>query len=262
MDRPRSVERGPAAPQCPRAGLLLARGEERDEVEHLEQPARDLADRRRAAVSEGGGLFLRQLRELRLELRVDAAGAVLDREQRLRRQHLELRRQLARPIRQRAAGVEMCEQRLQLGHLRPQRRIAGFRLLRHAFEPSLDVIAIRDEQLELQRLEIGRRLARARPAVQHGEQRVDLPEVPEQRRARAGHVDDANRGRRDLLRRDDARELIEALVRDRRHPDMLLPDARRLGMRQRTEQSRRPCIGQADDSHLHGHPLSLLDLLL
>ena len=98
---------------------------------------------------------------------------------------------------------------LELRDLRPQRRVARLRLLRDALEPTLDVVAIRDEQLELQRLEIGCGLARAGPAVEHREQRVDLPQVPEQRGARTGHVDDANRGRRDLLRADDSRELLE-----------------------------------------------------
>src|SRR6185503_6024167 len=74
MDRPGGVERGASSAQRPRTRLLLASGEERHEVEHLEQPARDLADRRGAPVAERGRLLVRQLRELRLELRVDTAG--------------------------------------------------------------------------------------------------------------------------------------------------------------------------------------------
>jgi hypothetical protein len=147
----------------------------------------------------------------------------------------------------------MREQRLELGDLRPERRVARLRLLRHALEPPLHVVAVRDEELELQRLEIRRRIARAGPAVEHGEQRVDLAQVPEQCRARSRHVDDANRCGRDLLRGHDAGELIEARVRDRRHADVLLADAARFGVRQRTEQSRRARVREADDADLYSH---------
>src|SRR5580765_5614892 len=95
VDRARRVERRAAAAERPRARLLLARGEERHEIERLEEPPRDLADRRGATVAERRGLLLRKLRKLGLELSVDASGPVLDREQRLRRKRLELRRQLA-----------------------------------------------------------------------------------------------------------------------------------------------------------------------
>ena len=57
----------------------------------------------------GGRLVLGELGQLRLELQVDPARAVLDRDQRLRRQRLELRRQLAGVVDQRAARVDVRE---------------------------------------------------------------------------------------------------------------------------------------------------------
>jgi signal peptidase I len=52
-------------------------------------------------------------------------------------------------------------------------------LLLDALEPAFDVIAVRDKQLELQRLEVVVRNTRAGKAVQHHEQRVDLAQIPE-----------------------------------------------------------------------------------
>src|SRR6478672_7939709 len=51
VDRLRGVERALAAPQRPRPRLLLARGEERDQVERLREPAHDLAQRRLASAA-------------------------------------------------------------------------------------------------------------------------------------------------------------------------------------------------------------------
>ena len=84
--------------QRPGARLLLAGGEERDQIERVAQPAHDLLERRGAAVAERGRLLVVELGELGLEREVDPAGAVLDRDQRLRRQRLELGRQLARVL--------------------------------------------------------------------------------------------------------------------------------------------------------------------
>src|SRR5439155_1013789 len=47
--------------------------------------------------------------------------------------------------------------------------IAGFRLLPDAFEPSLDVVAIGDQQLELKRNEVVIRISRPRPGVEDDE---------------------------------------------------------------------------------------------
>src|SRR5262245_19304826 len=89
MDRARGLQRRLAAAQRPASRLLLARGEERDQPERLEQTVHDLVQRRRP-LAERGRLLLGQVGQLRLELQVDALGPVHDRHDRLRRQRLEL----------------------------------------------------------------------------------------------------------------------------------------------------------------------------
>ena len=102
-----------------------------------------------APVAELGRLLVGELGELRLELAVDPTRAVLERDQRLRRERLELGGQLVRPVRERLAGVEVGEQALERLDLLALGAIAGLRLLLHALEPALDVVAVGDEQLEL-----------------------------------------------------------------------------------------------------------------
>ena len=101
-----------------RDAVPLARGNDgmldralRDVVEHLiagDAPgpgdADDLVERGRA-LAELGGLLVGELRELGLELAVDPARAVLDREERLRGQRIELRRELAGPHGEGAARI-------------------------------------------------------------------------------------------------------------------------------------------------------------
>ena len=137
--------------QRPRSRLLLAGGEERDQVERVAQPADDLLERRGAAVAERGRLLLVELRQLRLEREVDPARAVLDREQRLRRQRLELGRQLARVVGERRSRVDVREHLAELLDLGAQLRVARLRLLLDPLDPPLDVVAVGDEQLELER---------------------------------------------------------------------------------------------------------------
>ena len=158
------------------------------------RPAGDLLERRRA-VAKRGRLVLGQLAELGLELEVDAAGAVLDDDHRLRRQRLERVRHLALVVGDRPAAFDVGEQRLEARDLLPELRVARLRLLTRPLEPLLDVIAVGDEQFELQCLQIGVGLGAGREPVQHAEKRVDLSQVPEQRRARTGHVLDADRRR-------------------------------------------------------------------
>src|SRR5215468_7607091 len=119
----------------------------------------------------------------------------------------------------------MRQKTLELGRLRLEARVSRLRLLANAFEPPLDVVAVGDEQLELQRLEVVGRNARAREAVEHHEERIDLSQIPEQLRPRPGNVDDPNSRRRDLSRTDRPGELLEALVGNLRHPDVLLAGA-------------------------------------
>src|SRR5205814_6162532 len=118
-----------------------------------------------SAFAERRSLLRAQFGELRLELEVDALGPVLDGEQRLRRQRLQPRRELARPVRQRSPRVHVREHPLELRGLLLQLRLAGLRLLGDAFEPPLDVVAIRDQELQAERLEVVRRNARPREAV-------------------------------------------------------------------------------------------------
>src|SRR5439155_13804187 len=58
VDRRRCVERRLAAPERPRARLLVAGGEERDQVERVLQPDDDLLERRAPAVAERRRLLL------------------------------------------------------------------------------------------------------------------------------------------------------------------------------------------------------------
>src|SRR5581483_9770093 len=198
VDRRRRVDRGAAPPERPRARLLLARGEERDHVEGLREAPNDRREGRLAAGAELRRLLVRHLRELGLELQVDPGRAVHDRQERLPRQRLELGRELVPPIGERLPRVEVREQPLQLLRLLLQLRVPGFRLLGDALETTLDVVAVGDEQLELQRLEIVLRDARAREAVENDEERVYLAQLPEQLRPGTAHLDDPDRGRRDL----------------------------------------------------------------
>src|SRR4029078_8454823 len=75
VDRLRRVERRLAAPQRARAGLLIARGEEADQPQLLAQPPDDLLERRRALSKLRS--IIAELRQLGLQLEVDASRAVL-----------------------------------------------------------------------------------------------------------------------------------------------------------------------------------------
>jgi hypothetical protein len=79
---------------------------------------------------------------------IDAARAVLDCDQRLRRERFEPGRELGGPIGESSAGVNMRQHPSQLDDLLLQLQLAGLRLFRNALEPSLDVIPIGDQQLE------------------------------------------------------------------------------------------------------------------
>src|SRR6476469_10698899 len=95
-------------------------------------------------VAELGGLLVRELGELRLQLAVDAARPVLDRKQRLRRQRIELRRQLARPVCERVAGIEVREESGQRLGLDALPCVARLRLLLHPLVTTLHVVAVGD----------------------------------------------------------------------------------------------------------------------
>ena len=143
----------------------------------------------------------------------------------------------------------MREQPFELFRLLLELEIARLRLLRHALEPLLDMVAIGDEQLELQRLEIVRRNPRSGEAVEHDEKRIDLPQITQERRPRTAHLDDTDRRRRHLARLHDVGELLQAWVGDRRHSDL----AARTRTGQRFEQHRLAGARQPDDPDLEGH---------
>jgi hypothetical protein len=261
VDRRCGIERGPAAPERPRTGLVLTGGEERDQPERLGEPPHDLVEGR-WPVAKLGSLVVRELGELGFELAVDPRRAVLDGEQRLRRQRVELRRKLARPVGERATGVEVREELGQLLELRSSRGVTRLRLLLDALVPALDVVAVRNEQLEPKRLEVVRRRRALREAVEHREDRVHLAQVPEQLGAGARHIDHPDRGGRRLLRGDELGEPAEPVVRDRRHADIGLVGhgrvSRDLGARagQGIEQRRLAAVREPDDPHFerHGRP--------
>ena len=132
-------------------------------------------------------------------------------------------------------------------------------MLGHPLEAPLDVVAVGDEQLELERLQIVPWACLGREAIGDREEGVDLTQVPEQRRARPRHVLHADRCRRDLLRVDDPGELPEPVVGDRRHSDVRLRSGTRIGgdlgarIRERVEERRLAGVRQTDDADLQGH---------
>ena len=109
--------------------------------------------------------------------------------------------------------------------LLPLRAIARLRLLADALEPPVDVLAVGDDELEAERLEVGGGIGLVGEAVEHGEERIGLTKLAGNLRA-PGHVDDSDRGRRRLLRADDLREPVESVVRDHRHPEIRLSGRR------------------------------------
>src|SRR4051794_274632 len=250
VDRRRRIERRLAAAERPCTGLLLAGGEEGDQVECLGEPADDFTERRRRPLAAKlCSLLLRELRELGLELQIGPLGAVDDRDQRLRGQRLELARQLLVPVRERVPRIEVREQLLQLLDLFLQRHVTRLRLLRDALEPSLDVVPVGDEQLELQGLEVVVRDASAREPIQDDEKRVDLAEVAEQRGPCAAHLDHTDRRGCHLARAHDLGELLQPRIRDRGHAD--LAACARTG--QRLEQHRLPGARKPDDPDFESH---------
>ena len=106
-------------------------------------------------------------------------GPVDDGDHGLRRQRLELRRQRAVPLAHRPSSVDVGKQPLQLDHLVAQLRVARLRLLRHAFQSPLHVVAVGDEQLQLEPLEVAVRVGAGGETVHDGEQRVHAAQVAE-----------------------------------------------------------------------------------
>ena len=120
------------------------------------------------------------------------------------------------------------------------------------------MIAIGDDQLETQRLEIGPGIRLFREAVEHGEKSISLPELTGDL-GTSRNVDDPDGRRGHLLRADDLGEPFEAVVGDDSHPEVgLLCDVRvgrhlRAGVRQGVEERRLPGVGKADDADPKRH---------
>jgi hypothetical protein len=85
------------------------------------------------------------------------------------------------------------EDALQLGGLVAYARIAALRHRPHPLEALLDVVAVGDDELEPDRLEVVRRIRVRTEASQHCEQRVGLPQLAENGRAQTGRVDELDR---------------------------------------------------------------------
>ena len=178
------------------------------------EPPRDVVERRLAAVAVRGRLLVGKLGELGLELQVDAARAVHDRDQRLRRQRLELAGQAPRVV-----GERRRPHRRAPGSFRSSSTsarsfaVAGLRLLLDPLEPTLDVVAVGDEQLELERLEVVVR-RRVRPRSR-GARRAARRPAEGSRAAphRPRDVLHAHRRRRDLARLHDLGERARAARR-------------------------------------------------
>jgi hypothetical protein len=152
------------------------------------------------------------------------------------------------------AGVEVREQLLQHVDLLAQRGIARLRLLLHPLQSPLDVIAVGHQELKLQCLEVGARARALREAVGYGQDRVHLAQATEQRGPGSGHVNDSDRGGRDLARADERGHSVEPLVRDRCHADVLLAERTgRTRLRQRVEECRLARPRQAHDPDFERH---------
>jgi len=153
----------------------------------------------------------------------------------------------------------MREQPPELVGLGAKGRLAGLRLLLDPLEPPLDVLPVGEEQLELDRLEVGVRVGARPEAVQHRDERVGLAQPPEQLPPASRHVDHAHGGGRHLPRGHDRGDLVQPPVRDRGHADVgLVRDGRVRGdlgarARQRVEERRLARVRQAHDAGLERH---------
>ena len=258
MNRAAGLERGLAVAKGPGSRLLLTRSEERDQAEGFLESSHDLIERR-GALAKRRGLFVGELCQLGLELAVDSAGPVDDRDQRLRRQRVELIRQLARPLSERVARLEMRQDAAQDLRLFADPGVTRLRLLLDPLEPLRDMIGVRDEQLELERLDLAVGIGGAGESVRDREKRIDLAETAEERGARTGNVLHPNGGGSQLLRTHEIGEPFEPVVGDRRHADVRLVCHRRIGgdlrarLRESVEECGLACVGQTDDADLECH---------
>ena len=177
-----------AAAQRPGARLLLAGGEERDQVERVARaaarppraPRRRRRGRRpppRRVSSASSASSARSIPPGPFS--TASSGLVVSGSSSAGQLARIARRAACRP----STAARTSRSSLDLG---AQLRVARLRLLVDPLEPRLDVVAVGDEQLELERPRAAAAgSAPGREAVEHGEQRVDLAQVAEQRRARS-----------------------------------------------------------------------------
>ena len=118
------------------------------------------------------------------------------------------------------------------------------------------MIAIGDDHLELQSLEIASGIGVIREPVHDREQRVHPPQVTRDLRAGAGDIDDADRGGSDLPGSDDGSEARDVVVGDHRDAEVRLLDNGCVGrnlcsrVREGVEERGLAGVRQADDSDL------------
>jgi hypothetical protein len=121
------------------------------------------------------------------------------------------------------------------------------------------VVAVGDDQLKPEALDVRGGVRSTREAIQDGEERVGLTELARDLGPPPGHVDDPDRGGCRLLRPDEGRELLEPLVGDDGHSHVRLRRHGRIRgdfgprVRQRVEQCRLPGIGETHDPDLQRH---------
>ena len=137
--------------------------------------------------------------------------------------------------------------------------IAGLGLFLDSFQALRDMVRVRDEQLELELLEVAPRVARAGKAVRDSKERIDLPKTSQEGRTGAGHILDPHCGGCQLPRADERADPLQPVVGDRRHADVRLVRLRcvrgdlRPGLRERVEERGLPRIGEPDDADLECH---------
>ena len=146
VDRGGGIQGGRAVPQRPGPGLGVTGREEDHEIQDGDEPADDVLQCRRAAVSELRRLVGREVVELGLEREVDSVW--------LRRQRLQLGRKLTGPVAKRALVVDVRDQAVEQLGLGAQGRVARLGVLSDALEPALDVVPVGDEQLKLERRQV------------------------------------------------------------------------------------------------------------
>ena len=163
------------------------------------------------------------LRELHLEGAVDPAGPVLERDERLRRQRLELRGEIAFPLGERVAFVEVVRAGVVVSsascRFARSPDFASFRT-RSSRRSTCSRSATMSSRRSV--LEVAAWIRAGREAVEHGEKRVGLPELTGDLCA-ARDVDNAgSQPASAFFDPDNLGEPVEAIVGYHGHPEVRL----------------------------------------